>query len=648
MRTPTIRTVVAMTAAAALLIPATAAAGDERERESSGYGDSVAAAQVWMTTPDRSEQLTRRADVPFVKGTSSELTITVDPSRNYQKMDGFGASITDSSAVLLAGLPDAKRAEVMRSLFHPQEGIGLSFLRQPMGASDFVAGPHYTYDDVPAGQTDFALDHFSIAHDEAQILPLLREATALNPKLKVLATPWSPPAWMKDNGSLVGGRLLDDDRVYATYAQYFVRFIRAYRAAGIAVDYVTVQNEPQNRNPDAYPGMDMPVADQTRLISVLGPALRDAGLHTQILGYDHNWATHPNDLASLPPGRDAEPDYPADVLESDASRWVAGTAFHCYFGDPSAQSALRDRFPRKGIWFTECSGSRGQTDPPAKVFTDTLKWHSRNVILGTTQNWAKSVVNWNLALDPQGGPHNGGCGTCTGVVEVSPDGAVTRNAEYFTLGHMSKFVKPGAYRIASTSFGTTGWNGQTMNAAFQNPDGSTALVIHNENDDPRTIAIAVGDRFFEYTLPGTALATFVWPDSEALRTKFDLVDIDGAVATASPTGDSPQNTIDDDASTRWSAGTGQVPGQFVQIDLGQRTHLRRVVVDSGASMGDYARGWELQVSNNATSWDSVASGSGTGQLTTIDVGRIRTRYLRIVSTGTAGNWWSIADLRLYR
>ena len=660
----TTRLAVSVAACAALLVTPTAASGDGRSEpaRSPHKARPTASAQVWMTTVDRAEELHRRPDVPFVAGGSSALTVTVDPSRTYQEMDGFGASITDSSAVLLSGLPAAKRAAVMASLFGSgPDGIGLSFLRQPMGASDFVAGPHYTYNDLPAGQTDYDLSEFTIAHDEAQILPLLREALALNPDITIMATPWSPPAWMKDNLSLVGGRLIDDDRIYATYAQYFVRFIQAYRAAGVPVHYVTVQNEPQNRTPDGYPGMDMPVADQVRLISVLGPALHAAGLKTQIVGYDHNWATHPNDLTpeSLPPGRDPEPDYAADVLSSEASAWVAGTAFHCYYGDPSAMSALHNRFPDKGIWFTECSGSRGATDSPEKVFTDTLKWHSRNVTIGTTRNWAKSVVNWNLALDPQGGPHNGGCGTCTGVVTIAADGTITRNAEYFTLGHMSKFVQPGAMRIASTNFATTGWNGQILNVAFRNHDGSTVLVAHNENDAPRTFAVGVGDMHFEYTLPGASLATFVWPASKALGSKLDLIDITGATATASPTGQNPAALVDDDAVSRWSAGTAQVPGQYFTIDLGREVHASRIVLDSGASVADpwwapdgkpssdYARSWELYSGLDGTTWRLVASGVGTGQLTTIDVGKLKARYLRVVSTGTAGNWWSIADVRLY-
>jgi glucosylceramidase len=636
------RLTVALGTAAALTVAAVPSAA-----ASSGDGSHSPAAHVWVTSPDRSELLHDRGTVPFTTAATSQLTITVDPSRTYQTVDGFGASITDSSAAVLYRLDAAARERAMRSLFDPGQGIGVSALRQPIGSSDFTDEPHYTYDDVPAGQTDFALEHFSIAHDQTQILPLLRRAKALNPRLTVVATPWSPPAWMKTNDSLIGGRLKDDPRIYAAYARYFVKFVQAYRAAGVPVDYLTLQNEPQNRRPNAYPGMDLPVRQEVKLIEAVGPALRAAGLRTKILAYDHNWATHPGDIASTPPGESPETDYPYEVLDSSAAKWVAGTAYHCYFGDPSAQTALHDAHPDKGIWFTECSGSHGPTDPPAKFFRDTLTFHARNITIGTTRNWAKSAIAWNLVLDASGGPHNGGCDTCTGVLTLETDGTVSTNAEYYTIGHLSKFVKPGAVRIASTSFGTTGWNGQIMDVAFRNPDGSTALVVHNENDDPRTFAVAVGGQSFDYTLPGGALATFTWPRSRVLDNHYDLLPLTGATVVTSPTGETPQAAVDDDASTRWSSGTAQAPGQYLQMDLGRREQFRRLVIDTGASTGDYARSWTLQASDDASTWRSIASGTGTGQLTTIDVTRTRARYLRVVSTGSAGNWWSIADVRLY-
>jgi glucosylceramidase len=603
-------------------------------------GHGAPQARVWVTTPDRAQLMAEQPPVTFGRTPSTQPTIVVDPARAYQAVDGFGASITDSSAAVLSGLSPAVRADTMRKLFDPVRGIGVSFLRQPVGSSDFTAAAeHYTYDDVPPGRTDFAMRHFSIAHDEAEVLPLLRQAKRLNPALKVMATPWSPPAWMKTTGSLVGGRLKDDPAVYDAYARYLVKFVQAYTAAGVPIDFISVQNEPQNRTPDAYPGTDMPVAQQLAVIEALGPKLRHASPRTKILSYDHNWATHPND-------GDQEADYPYRILRSPASRWIAGTAYHCYYGDPSAQTALHNTFPHKGIWFTECSGSRGATDPPEKVFRDTLTWHARNVVIGTTRNWARSAVNWNIALDSTGGPHLGGCGTCTGLVTALPDGSVRTDAEYYTIGHLAKFVKPGARRIAGTSFGTTGWNGQLMDVAFRNPDGSTALVVHNENDDPRSFAVNVGDRTFEYTLPGGALATFTWPRSRQLDSELDHVSIDGARATAS-LGTGEEFAVDDDASTRWSSEAAQAPGQYLQVDLGGREHFRRVAIDSGGNLGDYARGWQLSASDDGTAWRTLATGTGVGQLTNVDVRRTSARFLRITALAASDNWWSIADLRLY-
>jgi glucosylceramidase len=601
-------------------------------------------AHVWITTPDGTQRMHDAGAVAFRQGASANLTVTVDPSRVYQRMDGFGASITDSSASVLYRLGPLQRDAAMRDLFGTDR---LSLLRQPMGASDFVDGPFYTYDDLPAGSTDYGMRHFSVEHDRQQILPLLRQALALNPALKIIATPWSPPAWMKTSGSLIGGRLVDDPRIYGAYAQYFVKFIQAYQRAGVPIYAVTLQNEPQNRNPNAYPGMDMPVAQEAKLVDALGPALQQAGLHTKLLGYDHNWSEHPNDIASTPPGEDPEVNYPFDLLGTTAAQWLAGTAFHCYSGDQTRQTDLHKAFPDKEIWFTECSGSHGPTDPPAQVFSDTLKWHARNLVLGVTRNWGQSVVNWNLALDPSGGPHNGGCGTCTGVLTVGPGQTVTRDAEYYTLGHLARFVRPGAVRIASSSFGTTGWNGQIMDAAFRNPDGSIALVAHNENDDPRSLAVAEGDASFDYTLPGGALATFTWPASTALDNGLRLLPADSMTATATAGGADAAKAVDDDASTRWTTGTAQQPGQTLQVDLDAVAAARRLVLDTGPDTSDYPRGYAVSTSADGVTWSPPVTGSGAGQLTSIALAGDPVRYLRIMQTAVAPQWWSVADLRVY-
>jgi glucosylceramidase len=598
-------------------------------------------AHVWITTPDGSLKMADQGSVAFTSTAPTVPTVVIDGSRTFQTMTGFGGSITDSSAVVLYRMSPAARDATMRDLFDPVHGDGLSFLRQPVGASDFVATSAYTYDDRPAGQTDYAQRHFSIAHDKAQILPLLRRAKQINPHLSVMASPWSPPAWMKTGGSLVGGRLIADPRIYQSYALYLLKFVLAYRAEGVPIDLITVQNEPQNRTPSGYPGTDLPSVQEIKVIDALGPMLRQAGLRTQILSYDHNWSEHPGDIGNTPPDETQDTNrYPQNVLNSSAARWVSGTAYHCYFGDPSAMSDLRTQYPRKDIYFTECSGS--QSADPANTFSDTLKWHTRNLVIGSPRNWAKSVVNWNLALDPSGGPHVGGCGTCTGIITVGPGDTVTRNAEYYALGHLARFVHPGAVRIASTSFGTTGWNGEVMDVAFRNPDGSRVLVAHNENDNPQAFGVSENGRSFTYTLPGGAVATFVWrgPSSNGLH----ALDPSGWQATASSA--DAGLAVDDDASTRFSTGTGQAAGQYLQVDLGRLQRVRELVLDTGASLGDYPRGYAVTVSRDGVHWSAAGSGSGSGQFTRLALDGV-VRFVRVTLTASSGNWWSVADIRAY-
>ena len=625
------------------------------------FASAASAARVWVTTPDGTDKLSDLGTVAFgdaaavAAAAPTTPAVVIDPTQTFQTMQGFGGAITDSSATVLYGMSPAARAATMRSLFSPVSGDGLDYLRQPIGASDFVATADYTYDDLAPGQTDYQQRHFSIAHDQAQIVPLLRQAKALNPRLQIIATPWSPPAWMKTGDSLVGGRLIDDPRIYQSYALYLLKFVEAYRANGVAVDTITVQNEPQNRTPSGYPGTDMPSWQEEKVIEDLGPMLRDAGLHTQILAYDHNWTEHPNDVAATPPDETADIDsYPQNVLNSPAAKWVSGVAYHCYSGDPSAMTALHNQFPDKAIYFTECSGN--QSSDPANTFSDTLKWHARNLIIGATRNWAETVINWNLALDPSGGPHVGGCGTCTGVVTVGPGDTVTNDAEYYTLGHLARFVKPGAVRIGSTSFGTTGWNGQVMDVAFRNPDGSTVLVAHNENDNPQAVTVREGDEAFTYTLPGGALATFTW--SGRVPGAYDLRQVDptGWSATANPngpadpccSGDVAANAADADVSTRYSTGASQTPGQYLQVDFGKSVSARQVVFDTGASTGDYPRGYTIATSADGVKWTTaVAAGQGTGQFTTATLSGSRIRYVRITLTASSGSWWSVADVRAY-
>jgi glucosylceramidase len=455
--------------------------------------------RVWMTTGDRQNLLKEQSGASMAPPAEGVPTITVDPSQRFQRMEGFGASMTDSSAYLIARSPF--RDQIMRDLFDTDDGIGLSYLRQPMGASDFVKGNHYTYDDQPTGDTDFGMEDFSVRHDEKQILPLLRQARSLNENLKVMGTPWSPPAWFKTPETLVGGRFIDDQRYYDAYTKYFVKFVQAYKRAGVPVDAVTLQNEPQNRFPFRYPGMDFRDPEEARLIKSVGPAFQQAGIDTKILGYDHNWSLHPNDVGL--PG--ANPNYARDLLnDPEAKRWLDGTAFHCYSGDPSAQSELHDLHPDRGIYFTECSGI--ESGDPATTFPDTLHWHSRFLTIGATRNWAKNVITWNAALDPEGGPHKGGCDTCTGVVTIDPKtGKWTRAADYYVLGHVTKFVKPGAVRIGSTV------DGNIWDVAFRNPDGSTVVLVNNDDwgTGSQRFNLRMGSQALSYDLPAGAVATFV-------------------------------------------------------------------------------------------------------------------------------------------
>ena len=454
-----------------------------------------------MTTGDQSNLLTEQPPSAFGAPVQGDPTITVDPSQTFQRMEGFGASLTDSSAHLLADSP--YRDQIMRDLFDPTSGIGLSYLRQPMGASDFVAGPHYTYDDLSPGQTDFGMRHFSIAHDRAQILPLLRQALALNPNLKLMGTPWSPPAWMKTNDSLIGGRFISKPQYYDAYSRYFIRFLQAYKAAGVPIDAVTPQNEPQNRHPSGYPGMDFRDPEEAQFVETLGPQLRRTGLRTKILGYDHNWSMHPNDVG--PPDDPANPNYALSLMsDPGARRYLAGTAYHCYSGDPTNQSPMHDAFPTKDIYFTECSGI--VSGNPATTFPDTLHWHSRYLTIGAVRNWAKTVITWNLALDPNGGPHNGGCDTCTGVVTIDPStGKATPAADYYVFGQVTKFVRPGAVRIGSTV------DGNIWDVAFRNPDGSIAVVVNNDDwgTGSQRFNLQLGNQEFSYDLPAGAVVTFV-------------------------------------------------------------------------------------------------------------------------------------------
>jgi glucosylceramidase len=431
------------------------------------------------------ESLQEKPPLQFGSARAPALTINVSDSVKHQQMEGFGASITDSSGWLLCNKLDAaQRKDLIEKLFDPVHGIGLNFIRQPMGASDFALDD-YSYDDLPAGQTDPDLKKFSIGHDQAYIIPVLREALAVNPHLKIVATPWSAPGWMKTSGELIDGHLLPS--AYPAFAKYFVKFVQAYEAAGVPIYAVTMQNEPMYI-PKDYPGMGMSASEQTTFLrDNLGPAFRDAHLKTKIMVFDHNW-----DLI----------DFPITLLtDPKAAVFAAGTATHCYGGTAAAQNELHTRFPEKGIWLTECSGGDWQT---GRILEEQAR-----LIVSSTRHWAKSVVLWNLALDQDHGPYKGGCKNCRALVTVtdtSSPSTTAMTADYVALAHVSKFVAPGAYRIDSNTFD----QGSLEDVAFRNPDGSVVLFVLNGSKLAVPFNVAWQGKYFSFTLQGGAVATFRW------------------------------------------------------------------------------------------------------------------------------------------
>ena len=404
---------------------------------------------VWLTTHDQSKTLEQQASVTFASGSGGSNPVVVDETQTYQQIEGFGASFTDSAAYLLnqVATPTA-RSNAMNNLFTRNGGgIGVSFVRNPMAASD-LARTHYSYDDLAAGKTDVNLTNFSIAHDQADIIPLVQQALQLNPQLTIMANPWSPPGWMKDSGSMIGGSLLPS--MYGPFARYFVKYIQAYQAAGIPTHYISLQNEPLYV-PGDYPGMSMDAATQiTVLRDYVLPTLAASNITTKVLVYDHNWD---------------QSGYPQTVFGDAtllASSQVAGTAWHGYGGTPGVMLTLANQFPTKGNYQTEHSGGTWVGDQLRQDFAE---------IIHVMRCWGKAYVKWSLAQDQNYNPNLGGCNTCIGLVTVnSSSGAVTYNTDFYTLGHFSKFVLPGAARVYSANA-----NG-VVSAAFKNPDGSKALV----------------------------------------------------------------------------------------------------------------------------------------------------------------------------
>jgi glucosylceramidase len=441
-------------------------------------------ATLWLTHPDRSALLAEQSPkLAFTSTAPTGQVIDVDSAKTYQTMDGFGYALTGGSAMLIHHMDAAKRAALLHSLFTTEgDGIGVSYLRLTVGSSDM--NDHvYSYDDLPEGQTDPDMAHFSLAPDETDVIPVVKEILAINPRIKILASPWSAPLWMKTTGKAQGGVLLPE--YFPAYAKYWVKYIQGMKAEGITIDTLTIQNEPLNEK--NTPSMVMLSPEQADFIEHdLGPAFQKAGIKTKILLYDHN-LDHPAYVTSI-------------LKDPGAAKYVDGSAWHLYGGKVGAMTQVHDAFPNKNIYFTEQSIN----DRPGATSMNVAGPVAR-VIIGVTRNWSKNVLLWNLAADPQAGPHtnDGGCPVCYGALTIDGDN-VTRLVAYYVLGHASKFVPPGSVRIGSNDLDTL------PNVAFKTPDGKEVLIVSNPGDAPQNFAVRSKGKAFTTSLGAGSVGTYVW------------------------------------------------------------------------------------------------------------------------------------------
>ena len=439
--------------------------------------------EFWLTDPEGSARFEEQtSNLAFTRATEIQPTIEVDDNRSFQTIDGFGFCLTGGSARHLVRMSLGARSALLKELFSTGgTGIGTSYLRVTIGASD-LNDHAYSYDDLPAGQTDPDLVKFSLDPDRAEVIPVLKEILAIDPTLKILASPWSPPAWMKTNQDFVGGSL--DPKFYDSYAKYFVKYIRGMGAEGIPIDAITVQNEPLH--PKNNPSMLMLAPEQDEFIKHhLGPALGQAGIRTKIILYDHNAD---------------RPDYPLSILnDPDARKFVDGSAFHLYRGPIEALSKVHDAYPDKNLYFTE-----QWVGAPGNLLAD-LDWHVKTLIIGATRNWSRTVLEWNLASNPELTPHTdrGGCTQCLGAITIDGD-RVVRNPAYYIIAHASKWVRPGSVRIASNE------PESLPNVAFKNPKGNKVLIVVNAGQSAQTFAIRWHAQACLSTLKKGAVGTYVW------------------------------------------------------------------------------------------------------------------------------------------
>lgn len=437
----------------------------------------------WLTKSDETVKLQKQTTVlGFGTVTNQYVNIEVDEASVFQTVDGFGYTLTGGSAQVINQLIASKKQELLQELFGTNSNsISISYLRISIGASD-LNSTTFTYNDMPAGQTDINLNNFSLTPDMTDLVPLLKEILLINPAIKIMASPWSPPVWMKDNNSFIGGSL--QQQYYSVYAQYFVKYIQRMKTEGITIDAITPQNEPLHGGNN--PSLLMTAMQQADFIkNHLGPAFQSANIAAKIVIYDHNCD---------------RPDYPISILnDATAKAFVNGSAFHLYAGDISALSTVRNAHPDKGIYFTE------QYTASNRSFAGDLKWHLKNVIIGSMRNWSKNALEWNLANNSSFGPHTpGGCTTCKGAITIESNSLFTRNVGYYIIVHASKFVPAGSVRISSTSAGALN------NVSFKTPAGKKVLIVENDGNTNEIFNIKYNGKWVTTSLEAGSVATYIW------------------------------------------------------------------------------------------------------------------------------------------
>ncbi len=440
-------------------------------------------AEMWLTDVDQNKLFQKQnQSFRFDKAESRIPVISVDAKQTYQPIDGFGYALTGGSAMHIVRMSAPARAALLRELFGVKGNeIGTSYIRLSIGASD-LNEKVFSYNDLPAGETDTLMKKFDLGEDRKDVIPVMKEILKINPKIKIMGSPWSPPVWMKTNGDTRGGSLKPE--FYSAYARYFVRYVQDMKKEGITIDAITVQNEPLH--PGNNPSLLMFAPEMADFVkNHLGPAFKKANIKTKIIVYDHNCD---------------KPEYPISILDDpDAKKYIDGSAFHLYGGTIDAMTKVHDAHPDKNLYFTE-----QWVGAPGNMKRD-IGEHISKLIIGASRNWSRTVIEWNLASDPQWQPHTdrGGCDRCLGAITIDKDN-VKKNPAWYIIAHAAKYVRPGSVRIGSNTMDSL------PNVAFRTLDKKTVLIVMNKAKESTKFSISYNDKQFDAELNPGAVATYVW------------------------------------------------------------------------------------------------------------------------------------------